>query len=29
MVREYDNQMALAGSVQEIRDHLDRQFRVG
>ena len=29
MVREYDNQKVLAGSVQEIRDHLDRQFREG
>ncbi len=29
MVREYDNQKTLAGSVQEIRDHLDRQFREG
>jgi 4-phosphopantoate--beta-alanine ligase len=28
MVREYDNQKTLAGSVQDIRDHLDRQFRV-
>ena len=26
---QYDNQKTLAGSVQEIRDHLDRQFRVG
>jgi 4-phosphopantoate--beta-alanine ligase len=29
MMMEYDNQKALAGSVQEIRDHLDRQFREG
>ena len=29
MVAEYDNQKMLAGAVQEIRDHLDRQFRVG
>ena len=29
MVREYDNQKVLAGAVQEIRDHLDRQFREG
>jgi phosphopantothenate synthetase len=29
MVMEYDNQKVLAGSVQEIRDHLDRQFREG
>jgi len=28
MVMEYDNQKTLAGSVQEIRDHLDRQFRL-
>ena len=29
MVREYDNQKALAGSVQEIQEHLERQFREG
>ena len=29
VVMEYDNQKVLAGSVQEIQDHLDRQFREG
>ena len=28
-LNEYDNQETLAGSVQEIRDHLDEQFRKG
>jgi 4-phosphopantoate--beta-alanine ligase len=26
MVREYDNERVLRGAVQEIRDHLERQF---
>lgn len=29
ILNEYDNQETLAGSVQEIRDHLDEQFRKG
>ena len=29
VVAEYDNQKTLALAVQEIRDHLDRQFREG
>ncbi len=26
-MNEYDNQKTLAGAVQEIQDHLERQFR--
>ena len=29
ILNEYDNQETLAGAVQEIRDHLDEQFRKG
>jgi len=29
ILNEYDNQKTLAGAVQEIRDHLDEQFRKG
>ena len=29
ILNEYDNQKTLADAVQEIRDHLDEQFRKG